>query len=70
VISDKYYSVSQAAAKIGCDNSRVRQLCIDGTFTAEKVANSPNAPWFIDRKQVDRYAENPQHTGRPRSRAS
>ena len=58
-----FVSVSDAAAKLGCTEGRVRQLLIDGTIIGMKLNERA---WAVDRKSLDKFAKIPQTSGRPR----
>lgn len=58
-----YYSVAQAAKRLGCTTGRVRQLLRDELLKGEKL----NArAWAVDRRSVERAAKREQVRGRPR----
>ncbi len=51
-----YYSVSEAAAKLGVTSQRVRQLCADEHLKADKRGGT----WLVDRSAVhERFATRP-----------
>lgn len=57
-------SVEEAATIIGCNESRVRQLLGSGDLSGQKL----NArAWVVSRESAERYAAEPQRTGRPRN---
>lgn len=57
-----FLTVAEAAARIGCHQSYVRQLLMSGALTGVKFNGRA---WAIDRAAVERYAK-PKKTGRPR----
>lgn len=61
---DEYVTVADAAKIIGCTVGRVRQLIYAGKLTARKI--SANA-WLVLRSTAAKVADNPSHTGRPRT---
>ena len=65
-IKDKFCGISEAAGILGCTTGRVRQLLLAGELIGEKVDDAANAPWFIERKSVEKFASVTPATGRPR----
>lgn len=48
MIKDKYYTTSQAAAKIGFSQDHVRRLILQGRLKAEKLGKG----WIIEHKNL------------------
>lgn len=52
---------SEAARRLGVDNSRIRRLVASGALSARKVANR----WLVDASALERHASRRRDGGRP-----
>lgn len=58
----EWMTVSQAAAVLGVNHRRVRQLCISGKLKAEKFGRA----WMVDSEDVMHRSANPSpHRRKP-----
>lgn len=57
-------SVNEAADRLGLSAAMVRRYCSDGKLAAQKVGRD----WAIRRRDVERFAAAPRHSGRPAMR--
>lgn len=63
-----YLTTEQAAERIGCTPSRVSQLRRDDQFKGVLVLGPRYV--LIPRKEVEKFAKEPQKTGRPRKNSA
>jgi excisionase family DNA binding protein len=62
-----FVSTAEAAKVIGCSESHVRRLLIDGDLKGQKL----NArAWAVRLDSAEEYAREPQKMGRPRGSSS
>jgi hypothetical protein len=61
---DNLITSTVAAGIIGCDESRVRQLCREGLLKGQKIGRD----WLVDRASAEAYRDRPAGKGRPRTR--
>jgi excisionase family DNA binding protein len=54
-------STPEAAERLGLSEAMVRRYCAQGRLPATKVGKG----WAIRRRDVERFAANPRHSGRP-----
>lgn len=54
-MSKDYLTTSQAAALLGVNASRVRQLLISGKLAGERVGSERRGEWRISREAVEGY---------------
>ncbi len=59
-------TVNEAADRLGLSVAMVRRYCSDGKLVAQKVGRD----WAIRRREVERFAAAPRHSGRPAVRYS
>lgn len=64
MIDDNFVTVKRASEIIGCTHGRVLQLIYDKALEGTKMRGLPF--WFVRLDQVNKMAENPPKTGRPR----
>lgn len=60
VIAEKYYTVSEAAQRLGLSPQRVRKLIEQGHLAAEKVHERL---WIIKNKSLDSFANTDRPSG-------
>lgn len=65
-LQEDFLTVTQAAERIGCTPSRVRQMLRSGTLVGEKMSEWI---WMIPKKAAEKAAKTPAKTGRPRTNA-
>lgn len=54
-------NVNEAADRLGLSVAMVRRYCSAGKIIAQKVGRD----WAIRRREVERFAATPRHSGRP-----
>jgi len=59
-----FYSVPEAAVVLGVTDGRVRQMLAANEIQGQKLGQKA---WAIPRAEVERVAQIPKTTGRPRS---
>ncbi len=57
---EKHVTTSEAAAVIGCNTSRVRQLLLAGKLRGERVGRD----WLVERKSAEEYRDTERKPGR------
>ncbi len=60
-MSDRVLSTREAAAVLGVDSSRIRQLCLSGQLVGVKVGRD----WVIRESDLEKARDRPKR-GRPR----
>jgi hypothetical protein len=62
-INEKYCSVAEAAAILGCTTAHIRLLLKNDVLVGEKLGLRT---WAVDRRSIDKYAGQEITMGRPR----
>lgn len=63
MIDSKWLKIGEAAEKIGCTVSYIRQLLRAGELNGQKVGERA---WLVENNSVVKFAKKPKKTGRPR----
>lgn len=63
MLENKWYSIQEAAAEIGCTTGYVRQLLASDVLAGEKVGQRA---WLVTKESVKKFQRIPKKTGRPR----
>ena len=64
MLEKNWISVSDAAVLIGCTPQHLRLMVSRNQIPHERVGYA----WLLDKKTVEKIAETPAKTGRPRSK--
>ena len=63
MIESKWLDIGEAADKIGCTVSYIRQLLRAGELSGQKIGERA---WIVENNSVLKFVKKPKKTGRPR----